>query len=270
MHSWHIAEGDSRPIWQDPGEMTRSQRLIVPPSRRRGDSGLKEAGIFLRSRLTEIQERIQRTEPDSPSKSVNDDPRKVFVVHGHNDGLKQTVARLLQQLRLEPIILHAQPNKGATIIDKFESNAMGVASAIVLLTADDIAYDKNAPDKTEHRACQNVVLELGFFLGRLGRTHTFALVEQGVTLPSDFGGVIHIGLGDEPSVRPGKPANRGACLQSKRKNLSLVNFDQSQLLGCSQRESRRPLRPLAAQGRSTHIPSDMLCSCAGVQLRPRY
>lgn len=118
--------------------------------------------------------------------------RKVFVVHGHNDALKNNVARLLTKLDLEPIILHEQPNKGRTIIEKFLDYAE-VAFALVLLTADDRGGSASeAPETYKKRARQNVILELGFFIGRLGRKGVAAIYEEGVEIPSDYSGVLFI------------------------------------------------------------------------------
>jgi hypothetical protein len=59
--------------------------------------------------------------------------KKVFVVHGHDNEAKETVARFLERLALEPIILHEQANEGRTVIEKFEVHA-NVGFAVVLLT----------------------------------------------------------------------------------------------------------------------------------------
>lgn len=83
---------------------------------------------------------------------------------------------------------------GRTIIEKFEEHAEDALCAVAILTADDIATAKANPVDKEFRARQNVILELGFFVGRLGRRKTFALVESGVTLPSDIHGLIYIPL----------------------------------------------------------------------------
>ena len=124
--------------------------------------------------------------------------RKIFVVHGHADGLKETVARLLSRLDLEPIILHEQPNKGRTIIEKFESYA-DVSFAVVLLTPDDMAYRSGEdPGTARPRARQNVILELGFFLGKLGRERVAALYagDADFDKPSDYDGVLYIPVDD--------------------------------------------------------------------------
>lgn len=119
--------------------------------------------------------------------------KKVFIVHGHNEDKKNTVARYIEQLGLKPIVLHEQPNKGKTIIEKFEDFS-DVSFAIVLLTADDLGCDKEffKSNNFEHRARQNVIFELGFFVGKLGRQKVCALYEEGVAVPSDYKGVIYI------------------------------------------------------------------------------
>lgn len=118
--------------------------------------------------------------------------RKVFVVHGRDVAARESVARFLQNLELEPIILHEQPNEGRTIIEKFEKYA-DVGFAVVILTADDIGRLGNGA-KDERRARQNVILELGFFLGSLGRKRVCPLYEVGVTVPSDYDGVAYVPL----------------------------------------------------------------------------
>lgn len=116
--------------------------------------------------------------------------RKVFVVHGHDEAVKQSVARFLEKLGLEPIILHEQPNKGQTLIEKFEANS-DVGFAVVLLTPDDVGRGA-AEKKLNPRTRQNVILELGYFLGILRRARVCALYKEGVELPSDIHGVIYV------------------------------------------------------------------------------
>jgi len=126
--------------------------------------------------------------------------RSVFVVHGHDDGMKEAVARYLSKLGLDPVILHEQPNKGRTIIEKFEELA-DVAFAVVLFTGDDVGYPIAKPDEARPRARQNVVLELGFFLGALGREHVCVLYRDGVEVPSDYSGVLYEQLDDRGAWR---------------------------------------------------------------------
>ena len=62
----------------------------------------------------------------------------------------------------------------------------------MILSPDDAGWAKATPDSRQQRARQNVIFELGFFVGKLGRKRTFALLLQGVTKPSDFDGVLYI------------------------------------------------------------------------------
>ncbi len=116
--------------------------------------------------------------------------RSVFLVHGHDGELKESVARFLEQLKLQAIILHEQPNSGRTVIEKFEQNA-GVDFAVILLTPDDEGYRAGNKDEVKLRARQNVILELGYFIGRLGRARICALYKGDVELPSDIHGVLY-------------------------------------------------------------------------------
>jgi predicted nucleotide-binding protein len=108
--------------------------------------------------------------------------------------MKQSSARFIEKIDLKPIILHEQANKGKTIIEKF-TDYSNVSFAVVLLSADDIAYNKN--DKFENasfRARQNVIFELGFFIGKIGRESVVVLHEmvENFEIPSDYNGVLYI------------------------------------------------------------------------------
>jgi len=118
--------------------------------------------------------------------------REVFVVHGHDGEAKESVSRFLGKLGLHPIILHEQANQGRTLIEKFETSSRNVAFAVVLLTPDDVGGPASLAESGLHpRARQNVILELGYFMGRLGRTRVCALYKGGIELPSDFQGVVY-------------------------------------------------------------------------------
>ena len=119
--------------------------------------------------------------------------KKIFIVHGHDEEMKQAAARTLSSIGLEPIILHEQANEGKTVIEKFEKHA-DVGFAVVLLSPDDFAYRKDAgPRSARPRARQNVILELGYFVAKLGRAKVVPLYRDGsdIELPSDIAGVIY-------------------------------------------------------------------------------
>jgi predicted nucleotide-binding protein len=132
--------------------------------------------------------------PSVPTASFDSSSNKVFVVHGHDDAAKASVARFIERFGLEAVILHEQPNKGQTIIEKFEANAAGVGFAIVLLTPDDIGAPKDAPETPQPRARQNVILELGYFCGALSRERVCVLYRDGVEIPNDYLGVVYTPL----------------------------------------------------------------------------
>ena len=114
---------------------------------------------------------------------------KVFIVHGHDGELKQSVARIVEKQGIEAIILSEQANQGNTIIEKFEQHS-DVSGAICLFTADDLAKAKSG-DTMQPRARQNVVFEAGYFMGKLGRRNVVILADSGIEMPSDLSGVVY-------------------------------------------------------------------------------
>lgn len=125
----------------------------------------------------------------------NENSKKIFIVHGHNETLKEKVSNWLYSLGLEPIILHKKATGGTkSIIDKIEKYSE-VRCAIVLLTADDRGKGKN--EKTyRDRARQNVIFEAGYFIGKLSAENVILLYEKEVEMPGDLGGCVYI-LADE-------------------------------------------------------------------------
>jgi predicted nucleotide-binding protein len=119
---------------------------------------------------------------------------EIFIVHGRDEGSKEMVARFLHSLtKKEPVILHEQPSGGATIIEKFEKYARNASYAVVIATGDDVGRSVTDTDDRP-RARQNVIFELGYFFGRLGREHVAFLYQPHVEPPSDIGGIAYIEL----------------------------------------------------------------------------
>lgn len=129
-------------------------------------------------------------------KEMNENKRrgnKVFIVHGHDNGLKEEVARFVEKLGLEVIILHEQPNNGNTIIEKFEKFADEIGYAIILYTPCDKGFsNKDREKKIKDRARQNVVFEHGYFIGKLERKYVVAIKKDSVEEPSDLSGIIYL------------------------------------------------------------------------------
>ena len=119
---------------------------------------------------------------------------RIFLVHGHNDDVKDSVVRFIRGItELKVTILHEKADRGRTIIEKFEKHAARASYAVVLLTGDDDGRARGTK-KFRPRPRQNVILELGFFVGRLGRGNVALLYEEGVELPSDIQGVLFLPL----------------------------------------------------------------------------
>lgn len=161
----------------------------TPTRRKFGDAIalLKQAKLALEEDLADSELHLAEAPLASSKPVIAELSRRVFVVHGHDEGARETVARFLLQLGFDPIILHEQANRGGTVMEKIETHG-DVGFAVVLLTPDDVGSAKGGTP--EPRARQNVLLELGYFLGRLGRNKVCALKRGSVEIPSDFAGVV--------------------------------------------------------------------------------
>ena len=152
------------------------------------------------ARLESIIERLELIEEVSATRaeaSVAQSRSKVFVVHGHDEGALQAMARFLEKIGLQAIVLREQPDQGLTTIEKFEASASEVGFAVVLLTPDDLGGAVAAPEQAA-RVRQNVIFELGYFVGRLGRGRACLLRKGEVEIPSDLVGVIYTDM-DHPA-----------------------------------------------------------------------
>lgn len=197
--------------------VSRGQAMIITGN----EDWMKEYHDEIKDKISYIETFIQKMplipssivkqqEPED-KKSDNVDKKKVFIVHGHNDALKTKVARVVEQMGLKAIILHEQEDYGKTVIEKFEDNAEDIGFAIILLTADDLAVSHKDLNKEKKevgfkakyfdRARQNVIFEMGFFVGRLGRANVFELQENGIEEPSDLKGIIYTPIDDEDMWR---------------------------------------------------------------------
>ena len=118
---------------------------------------------------------------------------KVFIVHGRDVAVKAEVARFIGKLGFAEIIFHESAGRGRTLIEKLEDFvADGIDFVVVLLTPDDVGALSSDKDVLQSRARQNVIFELGFFIGILGRERVCALLKDNVELPSDYDGVIWV------------------------------------------------------------------------------
>ena len=177
------------------GQIPSLQDEVLEYQTNMADSIYSLQGIHERLELyDEPSEMLQRT---SGKEGVSDAPQStfgndVFIVHGHDQAAKHAIAGFVRRLGLNPIILDEQANRGQTIIEKFEENADNAGFAIVLLTPDDVGALKNKQDELKPRARQNVVLELGYFMGKLGRERVCPLFKDEIERPSDIDGLVYV------------------------------------------------------------------------------
>ncbi len=141
----------------------------------------------------EIDDAIESVPVAAPARAAAALSSKIFIVHGHDEGARQTVARFIERIGFEAVILSEQANQGRTIIEKIEAHD-DVGFAVVLLTPDDVG-GKTA-DSLRPRARQNVLLELGYFIARLGRECVCTLAKGDLEIPTDFAGVVWESLDD--------------------------------------------------------------------------
>ncbi len=176
-------------IWfGGPGEAERDVRYFAE---RVGDAaGLVDAAIF----QLELQAEAAGEEDGVATRAVPTGP--IFVVHGRDDARKYELMRLLEKAvaASQPIVLHEQASGGATILEKLERHAQTASCAVVLLTGDDEGRLRGRDDPLRPRGRQNVILELGMFIGLLGRNHVVVLKEPDVEAPSDLDGLVYIPL----------------------------------------------------------------------------
>ena len=146
---------------------------------------LKLADLFLESMIEEVEKFWPDSQTSTTAKS-----NKVFVIHGKDKNIRNEVTNLLMQVELEPIILDEQPSQGLTIIEKLEQRT-DVGFAVALLTPDDLGSE-SGEEMQMFRARQNVIFELGFFTGKLGRKHVCVLAKGEIDIPSNYSGVVYI------------------------------------------------------------------------------
>jgi len=155
-------------------------------------------------RLESISERLELIPPADRAGQIVSDiagaaavvaTDRVFVVHGHDNEAREAVARFIEKLDLKAVILHEKADEGRTLIEKLETHS-DVGFAVILLTPDDEGREISTNKPLSPRARQNVVLELGYFIGHIGRQCVCALHRGSVEIPSDYLGVLYVPFDD--------------------------------------------------------------------------
>lgn len=129
-------------------------------------------------------------------RTIDRENKSIFIVHGRDLQMRETVQSALRGLGLPTVVLEREDDEGQTVIEKFVKEADRCEYAVVLCSADDEGRlrTKGRVKETSMRlrARQNVVLELGYFLAKLGRKNVFVLhPEESIEQPSDFTGVVY-------------------------------------------------------------------------------
>ncbi|CAL2104638.1 TIR domain-containing protein [Tenacibaculum sp. 190130A14a] len=151
---------------------------------------------------SEMESAIGLSNPNSNVKItaelVGNKSNEVFVVYGHDKEARDQLEAMLRRWGLEPLILDQLPSEGQTIIEKLENYTRRCEFGIVLATPDDEGFRKNHPDEKAFRARQNVVLEMGMLLSKLGRDRVAVLLKSQTEMerPSDIQGLIYISFKD--------------------------------------------------------------------------
>lgn len=126
-------------------------------------------------------------------------PRDIFVVYGHDGPARTELEAMLRRWGLNPLILDQLTSGGQTIIEKLETAAGKASFSVVLATPDDEGHRAGHAEEKAFRARQNVVLELGMMLTKLGRDRVAVLMKQQENMerPSDIQGLIYIPFKDD-------------------------------------------------------------------------
>jgi predicted nucleotide-binding protein len=184
-------------VWTGaPGEDERDARFF--------EERVEDAASLVEAAIYQLELEDDADEGDGmDTRAVPTGP--IFVVHGHDDARKYELMLLLERAAAEasPVVLHEQVNGGATILEKFERHAQTASCAVVLLTGDDEGRLRGSNGPMSPRGRQNVILELGVFIGLLGRRHVVVLKDPDVEVPSDLNGLVYISLDSAGAWRNG-------------------------------------------------------------------
>ena len=120
--------------------------------------------------------------------------KNVFVIHGHDELNTRRLTQLLQgHFSLNPIAMLSKPGMSRPLIEKFEEEAQNCSFAFGLFTPDDEIV--NASNRYM-QARPNVIYEVGWFIGRLGKHRVTLLLKHGTNIHSDLDGVSRIPFSD--------------------------------------------------------------------------
>lgn len=199
---WLEQESSFAGAWSLPENLSDAKSLVFDLYRRIAEQGLglatllfdgpkyndcihemnRTLGGYLDQVLTEIVNANPEIDSTPPQKAKGS---TVFIIHGHDNELKIQLQLLLKTAGVSNFVLHEQADMGRTIIEKLVQETEKAGYAIALLTPDDFSKEE------KNRARQNVILELGYFLGRIGKERVRMIVRDNVEIPSDLQGILY-------------------------------------------------------------------------------
>jgi predicted nucleotide-binding protein len=118
--------------------------------------------------------------------------KDVFIIHGHNEAALTNLKLLLRGLGVNPVVLKDEAASGLTIIEQFELRARDCSFAFAFMTPDDDMHGRKDSATPKWRPRQNVLIEIGWFMARLGRTQIVLLSQGDIEVASDFGGILYL------------------------------------------------------------------------------
>ena len=153
-------------------------------------NGLSQALRLIDAAILQLEERGKPTVDQRSGPNQTGRAKEIFIVHGRDNECKQAVARFVEKLRFEAVMLAEQAGGGLSLMEKLEVSK-DVVYAIILLTPDDVGGLRSA-EAQQPRARQNVIFEFGYFVGRLGRNRVCAIMKEMVEQPSNILGLKYI------------------------------------------------------------------------------
>ncbi len=166
---------------------------------------------YLKSIVYKMEIGFYRTLPSQKGKIVgvvkSVETNKVFIVHGHDEANLYKLRDLLKdRYKLDCIVMKWKAGQGRTLIEKFEQEAQDAGFAFILMTPDDqiapsegivvgignLGLPVKGNTHQYFQARPNVIFELGWFYGKLGRDRVCILSKEKTEIHSDLKGISQI------------------------------------------------------------------------------
>lgn len=190
------AENEYHNSYTNSGSMVGVHEVLLGANIYNHEYKFKTSIQRIEAKLQELESLMKKAElipigeaemPSRTVKSFSNSIQKptVFIIHGHDEEMKRSVQLFLNRGEIQDVVLHEQPDKNRTVIEKLIDEGSAADYVIALLSPDDVQEDGSM------RARQNVILEIGYFIGKLGRERVRLLRREGTVIPSDLHGILY-------------------------------------------------------------------------------